>query len=1013
MQPRGVQGAGADETGVRFNVLGPLEAWLGGERLRLGGAIQERVLVMLLLEAGRVLPVSRLVAAAWDEEPPATAAHQVRKTIADLRRRIPGGGGVLVTDGPGYRAVLGKRQLDLSEFDAAVREAAGAGRPAEAVEKLGSALALWRGPVLSGQGGAVIAAAAVALDERRLMASEQLIELRLTLGHAAELIGEIRKLAAHYPLREALRGQLMRALYRTGRRAEALEEYQAVRVLLAEELGVDPGPHLTKVYEAILRESPELLASEQELAPTVQGPAEAERPTPHDLPYDLPDFTGRERELRELMALARVAHGHGGMPIVAIDGMGGSGKTSLVVRAAHRLAVDYPDGQIHVDLRGYTPGEQSVTAMAALDVLLRAMGVPGERIPEDIAGRTALWRSTMGGKRVLLLLDNAVDVSAVLPLLPASPGCLVLVTSRVRLVDLDGAAWLSIGVMTPQESAVLVARTVGAARVAAEPEAAEELARLCGHLPLALRIATARFRNRPQWTMRYLADRLRDETRRMDELSLGERSVAATLRLSYQALDERCRTAFRLLALHPGGDLDPYAAGALLGMKVWDAEDILEVLLDAHLLQQPEIGIYSFHDLVRTFARGLRSASSQERDDQAVTLLLDYYLARTDAACEQLFPGRVRRPTGLDRSPVEFPRDEGAGQAESWFRREHSTLFAVIALAVTHGHDRHAVWLARNFSFQLNAHGYLEEFAEASRTAVAAARRLDDLALIGVSLTNLGVACWKLGDLTEGIEVAREGRDVARRLGDRHTEAHSESILGGYMSLYGRFAEALVSLEQAIATGRELGSVRDEAECLTLLSTLYEQWGHYEDALTSAQRAVALARQIGHHEIELVALTDLAFAHFGLSAFEEADRALACARELCEETREPGQRALALMLSALTAHQLGRTEQESAYAEQARPLMDTTVSPLRRAKGENLTGRLLRRQGRHESARAAHTRAYEIASPMGYRVEEAYALLGMADAAQALGDDEAAARHRRSAEGWFTEAGVAPERRRS
>ncbi|GAB2698248.1 AfsR/SARP family transcriptional regulator [Kitasatospora kifunensis] len=1030
--------------GLRFNILGPLEGWEDGRRLRLGGTIRERVLVTLLLETGKVLPVSRLVAAVWAEDPPATASHQVRKAVAELRRSMLDGGEVLVTDGPGYRAALGDGQLDLTEFGAlvrAARQAALAGRPAEAVEALRGALALWRGPVLSGAGGPVIEAAATALDEHRLAAAEQLFELRLGLGESAELVVDLRQLVHQHPLRETLRGQLMLALYRSGRQAEALEEYGRVRELLVEELGIDPGPSLARIHQGILRDSPELAAVALPSAVPVPVPAlvpssAASLPadpssavplaltddplpvvhpvtpadSPSTLPYDLADFTGRDRELRELLACAQ-QEGEPRTRIVAIDGMGGSGKTSLAVRAAHRLAGAYPDGQLHIDLRGHAPGEPPVSAGTALHTLLRALGLPGDRIPEDVSARTALWRATLVGRRLLLLLDNAADAAAVRPLLPSSPGCLVLVTSRARLVDLDGARWISIDVLAPEESASLVTEILGAARIAAEPEAAAELARLCGHLPLALRIATARLRNRPRWTLRYLADRLRDETRRLDELSSGERSVAATLRLSYQTLDEQSRSAFRLLALHPGGDLDVYSAAALLGSAARSAESVLELLLDVHLLQQPEIGLYTFHDLVRSFAQSLRGGPTEAADAAAVERLLDYYLTATEAACEQLFPGRRSRPTGIPASSAELPGLADTAGAQAWFTREHAALRSAVALAERHGYDRHTVCLARNVMFQLNARGHLDEFQALGRIAVTAARRLGDLALLGVSLANLGVACWKLGHFTEGIEVAQEARDVAARLGDRHTEAHSESTLGLYKSLLGRFAEALTHLTRAVAHERELGSIRAEAESLTLLSALYEQWGRYREAAEAARRAVELGRQLGRHENELVALTDLAFALLGLGDYAEAAQCLGQARELCDETKEPGQVALALALSAEVADRLGCPEQAAGHLDRALALIGSSSSPLRRAKVENTAGRLLHRRGEHASALALHRHAHELAAAIDYRTEEAYALAGLAQAAQALGEP-GAADHRVAAERLFTALGVPADRRR-
>ncbi|MEV6731326.1 MULTISPECIES: BTAD domain-containing putative transcriptional regulator [unclassified Streptomyces] len=993
-----------------------MEGWADGAKLRLGGTIQERVLVALLLEPGKMLPVSRLVTASWEEEPPATAAHQIRKAVADIRRRIPGGREIVVTEGPGYHVLVTDTQLDLTEFDTRLRtakEAVAAGRSAQAVEALQTALALWRGPLLSGEGGPVLNTASTVLEERRLAAAEQLFDLRLGRGEAAELVGDLRGFVQQDPLRETLRGQLMLALYRSGRQAAALEEYAEVRKLLAEELGIDPGPQLAKMYEGILQESPEMAGVEQPSgAVPLPLPEPEEFKAPAMLPHDLADFTGRSRELQELLHYARGEDGQA-TRIVALDGMGGSGKTSLAVRAAHRLAAAYPDGQIHIDLRGYTPGEQPITTGAALDTLLQALGVPGHRIPEDVIGRAALWRATLIGKRLLLLVDNAADTASIRPLLPTSPGCLVLVTSRARLVDLDGAEWISIDIMAPEESAALVADTVGMRRVAAEPEAAAELARLCGHLPLALRIATARLRNRPRWTLAYLVDRLRDETRRLDELSSGERSVAATLRLSYQALDEESRTAFRILALHPGGDIDVHSAAALLGLGPRDAEDILERLLDVHLVQQPEIGLYTLHDLVRSFAQSLRGEPTARADEGALEQLLDYYLTATEAACEILFPGRRHRPTGILESTAELPDFKDVGHTQAWFTREHAALLSVVALAERLGYDRHAVCLTRNIVFQLNARGHLREFADLCRLAVTASRRLGDLALLGVSLSNLGVACWKLGRLDEGVTVVEEGRDVAARMGDRHTEAHSESTLGLYKSLLGRFPEALAHLQRAIACERELASPRAEAESLTALSALYEQWGRHHEAAEAARQAVELARQLDRRGIELVAHTDLAFAHIDLGEYAAADQALALARGLYDESMDQGHVAMALALSADVAQRLEQLEQSSGFAERALALVQAGSSPLRQAKVENVVGRVLQRRQEYASALDLHSSAYELASGVGYRTEEAYALAGMAEAAAALGAEREAAEHAAAAEELFAAMGVAREVRRS
>ncbi|MET9690797.1 BTAD domain-containing putative transcriptional regulator [Streptomyces sp. NPDC006514] len=1043
-------------------MLGSLEGWFGEVRLRLGGAIQERVLCVLLLEAGRVVPVARLVQATWEKDPPVTAAHQVRKAVADLRRRIPTGTEVIATDGPGYRVVVADDQVDLLEFDALTRAAGQAlreGGRSEAAEALRAALALWRGSVLSGTGGPVIEAAATALEERRLAAAEQFFDLCLALGESGELISGLRALITQHPLRETLRGQLMLALYRSGRQAEALKEYGEVRELLVDELGIDPGPRLAKLYEAILRDSPELAAPERpapvaaapvrpapepaapaeplpEPAPPATAVSEGAAPgvpartdadpegepgtrtgptdAPCTLPYDLPDFTGRAKELAELFDYVQ-DEGRGGeryARIVAIDGMGGMGKTTLAVRAAHRLAGGYPDGQLHIDLHGFTPGREPVTPTAALDGLLRTLGTPGDRIPEDLEGRTALWRSKLDGRRMLLLFDNAVDAAQIRPLLPASPGCLALITSRGRLLDLDGVEWVSIGMMEPEDSTSLMAETLGTTRVAAEPAASAELAELCGHLPLALRIATARLRNRPRWTVRYLVERLRDEKRRMDELSSGERSVAATLRLSYLAMDEEYRTAFRILSLYPCAGTDVHSAAALLGTTVRDAEDALEFLLDVHLVQQPDIGLYTFHDLVRSFAQSLRGPATADDDAAAVERLLGYYLTTSDAACEVLFPSRERRPTGIPPYQGERPALRDTEQALSWFDREQAGLLAAVSLAERCGHDRYAACLSRNVGFHLHTHGQLDEFWSVGHLAVAAARRLDDPALLGISLANLGAACWKLGRFEEGLEVAREARATAVRAGDRHTEANSESTIGLLMSMLGRYKEALPLVERSVSMAQELGNPRAESESLTILSTLYERWGRFPEAAEVARRAIEIDRDLGYRSNEIVALTDLAFAQVGLGEFADADASLKRARDLCDETRSPGDVALVLALSAQVAHERGNVLQARAFAERSLVLGRTSGAPIRLARVENVLGQLHLRWGEHEVALALHGHAHKIAAPMSFRAEEASALMGLALAAEALGDAAAAAGHWAAAEELSDFMGLPAHRRR-
>jgi DNA-binding SARP family transcriptional activator len=1023
------------ESQVRFNILGPLEGWAGGARMRLGGQIHERVLVTLLLEPGNVVPVVRLVEAVWDEEPPVTASHQVRKAVADLRRRIPEGGRLIVTDGPGYRAELPDGSLDLTDFTSHLqeaRQAAGAGRIQEAVDGLRAALALWRGPVMSGSGGSVVEAAAAVLEERRLGAAEQLFELRLALGEAPELIGDLRSLIGQHPLRETLRGHLMLALYRSGRQAEALTEYAKVRELLVEELGIDPSTQLTKMYEDILRASPDLAgpaavpfaARAEGAAAGPEGahaagpgsargqvPAAPRGPAPSTLPPNLPDFTGRERELAEVLDACRQDAGEGPR-VIAVDGMGGCGKTSLAVRTAHQLAEQYPDGQLYVDLRGFTPGEEPQRPSATLGGLLRTLGVPTESIPDDEAGLIGLWRATVAGRRLLFLYDNAFDASQVLPLLPPSPECLVLVTSRARLLDLDGAEWVSLDVMPPEESRAMLAEILGDGRVAKEPDAADELAELCGHLPLALRLAVARLRNRPRWTVRYLVERLEDETRRLDELSAGERSVAATLSMSYKAMEEELRSAFCLLGLHPGAVVDVYSAAALLETGLRDAEDMLEDLLDMHLLVQNEPGLYAFHDLVRTYALSLGEGPLGEEGRAGGERLLGYYTVATEAACVVLFPNRrsMKLPPGPEYALPSLRRED---RALEWFDRECTGIQTLLARGGHEDSPQHVFALARNASFHLNFRGRFAEFEAVCRAGLTATRSMGDSQLICRTLNNLGVARWKLGRFAEAVEAGEEAIEWARTSGDVEDEAVSLGMLGLVHYALGNLSSSYDYTMEAVQAldGRSSTMPQQRVEDLNTVTTVCTALGRHEEAAAAALEAIELCREHHNPDLEANARTGLALTQCAIGEFEEAraslDRALSLSASCMAETL-----VLTLAVSADVWDLLGDTEQSREHEAQALELITPTTPPQRRSRVDNILALPHLRHGRHEEALRLHERALVCAEGAGYRVEMAHALNGIADAAEQLGRPDAAG-YRERADSLFEAMGVPADGRRT
>ncbi|MFG2285867.1 BTAD domain-containing putative transcriptional regulator [Streptomyces sp. NPDC048595] len=994
----------AENRGLRFNVLGSLECLADGHRIKLGGPLQERILTSLLLESGRTVPIERLIETAWGETSPDTAKQQVRKAIADLRRRIPDGPALIVTEDAGYRVSVQPLQVDLHLFSRHVQTAASGrcdGEVGAAVGELRKALALWRGPVLNGTGGPVLDAASTVLEERRLAAVEEFFSLRLQLGEDSDLVSEVREFADAYPLREGLRAQLMLALYRAGRQAEALHEYAAVRDLLAEELGISPCPDLADLFEKILRASPELDTPAPAPSPPALLPPEGARAAesaPCTLPYELPDFTGRHLELRYLLDRGQAGEG---VRIVAVDGMGGAGKTTLIVRAAHRLAASYPDGQLYIDLRGFTPGERPLAPEEATRILLRALGTPGSAVPDDAESRLAMWQAASASRRLLLVLDNAAEAAQIRPLLPVTSECLVLLASRCRLLDLDGAHWISLGTLAPQDSAALLARTLGEERVAADPEAAESLAALCGHLPLALRIATARLHNRPRWTLQYFVDRLREEDALLTELRSTERSVATTIQLSYEALGAEHRRAFMLLGVHPGPNFDPHAAAALTDMTPKDAEQMLEDLLDSQLLQQHEAGRYSFHDLIRSFARSLWDDSVRHEKDTAVGRLLNYYMGATNEACRILFPGLRQYASAPAGNAPGLPAFGDAQAARRWYDRESRGLQAAVRLGQRHDFHRLASYLARNTVLHLHAQGAIQDFRELAEVAVAAARRAADSQALCLSLANLASAHQILGEFRAATEVAEEGLRVAGQYGDPVSEAAFLDLLGWAHIVLGSLSEGYDLLLRGIGLHREFGTLRRESIALCNLSTLHLWQGRTAEAIAAAERAVMLCQEVGEREHEVAALNDLVIAHLDGGDDASAQRYLDRALALGEDSAMPRNRAMSLALRAVLHQRNGQGDEVMTCIEQALALVGPLGTVTWQCEVENIAGLVHQRGGDHDRALGLHRSAHQRALGIEYRMGMAHGLHGMAKAEKSLGRHEAAREHLRSAEELF------------
>ncbi|WP_369189627.1 BTAD domain-containing putative transcriptional regulator [Streptomyces sp. R08] len=836
-------GSGTEESAaLRFSVLGPVRAWRGPDALPTGSPQQRALLAALLLREGRTATAGELIDALWGDDPPSQALAAVRTYASRLRKVLDAG--VLVSESGGY-AVRGlpERALDVAEVQDLATEAEkakSAGDLAHARDLLGRALALWEGEPLAGLPGPYAEAQRVRLEEWRLQLLESRLDMDLEQGCHAEAVSELTALTAAHPLRERLRELLMLALYRSGRQAEALAVYADTRRLLADELGVDPRPGLRELQHRILQADPNLAEPSAPAAETVTAPVR-----PHQLPATVPDFTGRVSFVSELSDVLASAEGRV-MAVSALAGIGGVGKTTLAVHVAHQARSTFPDGQLYVDLQG--AGSRAAEPETVLGAFLRALGTPDSAIPDSLEERSALYRSVLDGRRVLVLLDNAKDAAQVRPLLPGTEGCAALVTSRVRMVDLAGAHLVDLDVMSPEEALQLFTRIVGAERVAAEREAALDVVAACGFLPLAIRIAASRLAARRTWTVSVLAAKLADERRRLDELQAGDLAVKATFELGYGQLEPAQARAFRLLGLADGPDISLAAAAAVLDLPLEDTEDVLESLVDTSLVESAAPGRYRYHDLVRLYAR-----ACAERDEwppsettAAMSRLLDFYLATVSGVY------LIERPG--DRLVDHLEHAEHPGlvfsdrhTAQDWLYAEAVSLLACVRQAARTGTLRRAVdvlWAAVDLA---ESGTNSKEYEAVAALLRVTAREAADPRTKGRALTLLAFVHHISGSRFDvALQEAEQATELAARADDPLTGCWSSNISGVVALYQNRHEEGAAHFTRAIESFRALGDRPGEASALCNLSRIHLATSRTESAVALAQQGTAMYDDMGH-----------------------------------------------------------------------------------------------------------------------------------------------------------------------
>ncbi|TFE37107.1 tetratricopeptide repeat protein [Streptomyces sp. ICN441] len=929
---------------LRFAVLGPVRCWRGPNEIDLGPPKQRAVLATLLLGEGSQVSVQTLVDAVWGTGSPGSAVSSLRCYVYRLRRLL--GPAAIRSMRDGYRMPTSPDTLDLTAFRGLVAEADQAQRDNDgktAARCLNDALAHWQGAALAGIRGEYAQTQRDRLERLRLSAVEASCSIRLELGEHVTIVGELAALVAEHPLDERFRAMLMLALYRSGRQAEALMTYAEVRSLLADELGIDPGPELRNMYERILRADVALITSP---APTQPDPDPARqairRPAPAQLPADPPAFVGRTAQLA---LVDRILDGGNGISahvgVALITGMAGVGKSTFAVRWAHRVASRFPDGQLYIDLRGFDPAGPPVSPDRALRAVLESFGTEPTDLPQDPDALVARYRTQLAGKQVLLLLDNARDARQVRPLLPSNPGCMVVVTSRNRLSGLiatDGARPVPLDVLTVGEGRDFLARRLGANRTAAEPAALDEIIRHCARLPLALAIAAARALARSAFPLATLARELADGQSRLNTLS--DRDAAADVRSvfswSYHALTPAAARLFRLIALHPGPDISPAAAASLAGLTAPHAHQLLAELTDAHLLDETRPGRYALHDLLRAYAHELSRSTDTPNEQHAARLrVLDHYLHSAYRAARAYSPDRhaiALSAPAQGVQPEEFPPGaERTDPAAAWLDTEQAVLTAAVETAAVHGCDTHTWQLAWAIGHHLDRNARWHDLQATQHLAMEAAKRLQD----------------------------------------PHAQAHVHQSLARAATCLSRVDEARGHMERAVELFAAAGETIACAESHRQLSWVAEQQGDLEAALFHAQRSLA-----GHREADapglrtVAALNAVSWCHILLGQHQQA---LALCQEALARPEIHDRPYLAADIwdsTGLVQHHLGRNTEAVASYERALALYRTVgvahaeADTLRRLGDTHLAA------GRVEPARAVWTQSLALLERLGHADSE-------------------------------------------
>lgn len=928
--------AGRPQLVVRL--LGGVQAALDGVDLDLGPPGPRTLFAVLALRANTVVTREELIDALWGENPPRTADGNIYSYVSNIRKVVePGHSGgrghsVLVRSRGGYMLTILPDGLDLARFAAsasAARAAMAAGDHAKALRDCDAALSLWRGHAFGGAIGPLVEAERDRLDLRRLEVAELRCEALLETGSAQAAVGELSALIAVHPLNERLHELRMLAMYRSGRQAEALQVYQQVRERLAGELGVDPGPSLQRLYQRVLTGDP-ALSGDVATGPVAvrrepHAPARS-RAVPAQLPHSVPVLAGRAAEmarLRELCAPAANGIAASSVVISAIDGIAGVGKTAIALHTAHQMAPHFPDGQLFIDLRGFDPQHSPLSPEEALGHLVRSLGAD----PDPVAGlgeKAALYRSLLSGRKILIVLDNAASVEQVRPLLPGTAGCLALVTSRNRMAGLvarDGAARLALDSLSMTGSLELLRGVLGADVVDADLEAASELARRCGHLPLALRIAAERIAGGDYLALSEMVDELRVEQNRLDTLSTPDdplSTVRAVFSWSYRTLRSADARAFRLLSVHPGGAVDIDVAAAVFGTDRLTARRQLESLDRRSLLQRVGPHRYRMHDLLGTYAAECAGMDEPpELVEAAVERLVRWYLTATTAARSVLMPEFAEVESGEE--PLScFPTYDDAIR---WTNDQLSTIEAVVRLAIDRGHLELATRIATTVSVLYHCTSRWKEWLRLAEFGQVAAMRIGDDRRRGFLYNDAAHAAHQLGHEDEALRYFAAAVELLRSLPDQHDPAIVDNLAVSYatMSLY---TNSVAQMERNWDMVRVHGTKGAVGAMSMSFCVVLSRAGRHEEAMEYGREGVTLFREMNSSYILGQALMFLGESCARARELVQADQHYSEALELWRRHGDRQRTAQSMHAVARTRHQLGRDDDVRGLLREALSTID-------------------------------------------------------------------------------------------